>query len=445
MADSDPPPAGFTNLEEHLFRRECGRMVAALTRIFGVHNLALAEDVAQDAFCRALEVWKVRGIPDNPAAWLMTTAKNRAFDVMRRERTARTFAPELARLLDEGRTTDPVMDEAFAAPAIRDEQLRLMFSCCHPRLPEEAQIALILNILCGFGAPEIAAAFLASRAAIEKRLSRGKKVLASGGRTFDPSDAEFAARLSAVRSALYLLFNEGYHGTGAESAIRVELCEEAIRLVALLREYPPAAIPETAALAALMYLHAARLPARLDAVGDFHPLFEQDRARWDRRLIAEGLMLLERSAAGPTLTAYHVEAAIAAAHASAPSADATDWPLIVSLYDRLMAVAPSPVVALNRAIAVAQSEGPEAGLDALGAISSPGQLDRYPFYAAARGELELQCGRSDTARTQFAAALAVARSPVEHRFLVKRIAACGPTNATAAGSDSVAGVPGSGS
>lgn len=412
-------------LEEHLFRRECGRIVAALTRIFGVHNLALAEDVAQDAFCRALEVWKVRGIPENPAAWLMTTAKNRAFDVMRRERTARTFAPELARLLEDGRTMEPVLDEAFAAPAIRDEQLRLMFSCCHPRLPEEVQVALILNILCGFGAPEIAAAFLASRAAIEKRLSRGKKVLATARRVFDLSDADFAARLTAVRAALYLLFNEGYHGAGAASAIQVELCEEAIRLVALLQEYPAAATPETAALAALMSLHAARLPARLDDEGDFHPLFEQDRSRWDHRLIEHGLALLERSASGSTLTPYHVEAAIAAAHASAPTADTTDWVLIVSLYDRLMAVARSPVVALNRAIAVAQRDGAEAGLDALTAIDNAGQLARYPFHAAARGELELRCGRPDAARTQFAAALALARNPAERRFLEKRLAACG--------------------
>jgi len=416
-------------LEEHLFRHECGRIVAALTRIFGVHNLALAEDVAQDAFCRALEVWKVRGIPDNPGAWLMTTAKNRAFDVMRRERTARTFAPELTRLLEDGLTMEPVLEEAFAAPAIRDEQLRLMFSCCHPRLPEDVQVALVLNILCGFGAPEIAAAFLASRAAIEKRLSRGKKVLATASRVFDLSDAEFAARLSAVRAALYLLFNEGYHGAGATSAIQVELCEEAIRLVALLREYPAAATPETAALAALMSLHAARLPARLDEAGDFHPLLEQNRARWNHQLIDQGLAMLEQSAAGPTVTAYHVEAAIAAAHASAPSADATDWALIASLYDRLIAVAPSPVVALNRAIALAQRDGPEAGLDALTAIADPGRLTRYPFHAAARGELELQSGRPAAARAQFAAALALARNPAERRFLEKRLAACHPDGA----------------
>jgi predicted RNA polymerase sigma factor len=400
-------------------------MVAALTRIFGVHNLALAEDVVQDAFCRALEVWKVRGVPDNPSAWLMATAKNRALDVVRRERTARTFAPELGRRRESERAMTPMVDEAFAAPAIRDEQLRMMFSCCHPRLPEEAQVALILNLLCGFGAPEIAGAFLAGRAAIEKRMSRGKKVLAGSRRLFDLAEAEFSSRLSAVRRALYLLFNEGYHGASAESAVRAELCREAMRLTALLRGYPPAATPETSALAALMCLHAARLPARLDAEGDLSPMVEQDRSRWDSGLVAEGLALLEQSAAGPEVTAYHVEAAIAAAHAAAPSVEEADWGAIVSLYDRLMAVAPSPVVALNRAIAIAQRDGPERGLEAIHAIEGRRRLDRYPFYPAAMADLERRRGNTEAARAHYAAALALARNPAERRFLEKRARACG--------------------
>ncbi|MEO7734266.1 MAG: sigma factor, partial [Kofleriaceae bacterium] len=192
-------------LDEHLFRREASRLIAALTRIFGVHNLALAEDVVQDALCRAIEVWKVQGIPDNPAAWLMTVAKRRAIDLVRRERTARGFAPELGRLLDTEWTLAPVIEEAFAAPTVRDEQLRMMFSCCQPRLPEAAQLALILNVLCGFGAPEIASALLTGRPAIEKRIARGKKLLAGARRLFDLGDAEFAARLETVRRALYLL------------------------------------------------------------------------------------------------------------------------------------------------------------------------------------------------------------------------------------------------
>jgi len=412
------------DLDEHLFRRESGRMVAALTRVFGVHNLALAEDVVQDAFCRALEVWKVRGIPQNPGAWLMTTAKNRALDVIRRERTRRTFAPELGRLLETEWTIAPVVDEAFAAHTIRDEQLRMMFSCCHPRLPDEVQVALILNVLCGFGASEIASAFLIGRAAMEKRISRGKKVLASATRLFDLTDEEFAARLSAVRQALYLLFNEGYHGASGELAVRGDLCAEAIRLTTLLRAYPPAATPETDALAALMYLHASRLSARLDAAGDFHPLFDQDRSRWDGRLIAQGLELLERSAAGREVTAFHIEAAIAGAHVAAPTMAETDWALIVSLYDRLMTVAPSPVIGLNRAVAIAERDGPEHGIEALLAIGDLERLDAYPFYPAALAELELRRGSRDAARAHFSTALALARNPAERRFLEKRVAAC---------------------
>ena len=399
-------------------------MIAALTRIFGVHNLALAEDVVQDAFCRALEVWKVRGLPANPSAWLMATAKNRALDVLRRERTARTFAPEMGRLLESEWTIAPSVEEAFTAHTIRDEQLRMMFSCCHPRLTEEVQVALILNILCGIGAKEIASAFLGGRAAIEKRISRGKKVLASSGRLFDLGDAEFGSRLGGVRRALYLLFNEGYHGASGEAAVRVELCGEAMRLTALLREHPPAATPATNALAALMCLHAARLPARIDSAGDLNALLDQDRSRWDARLLAEGLELLERSAAGPELTAYHIEAAIAAAHASARSVEETDWQLIVSLYDKLMHVAPSPVVALNRAIAVAERDGAERGLEQLHAIADRTRLARYPFYPATMGELELRRGDRESARKHFHAALRLARNPTERRFLEKRLQRC---------------------
>jgi RNA polymerase sigma factor (sigma-70 family) len=412
------------DLSEQLFRRESGRMVAALTRIFGVHNLALAEDVVQDAFCRALEVWKIRGMPENPSAWLMATAKNRALDVVRRERTARTFAPEMGRLLETEWTIAPLVDEAFAARIIDDQQLRMMFSCCDPRLTEDAQVALVLNILCGFGAHEIASAYLSGRAAIEKRISRGKKVLASSRRLFDLADVEFASRLAAVRRALYLLFSEGYHGASGEGAVRVELCGEAMRLTALLRGYPAAATPATDALAALMCLHAARLPARLDSAGDLNSLVHQDRSRWDSGLLAEGLALLERSAAGPELTAYHIEAAIAAAHASARSVEETDWPSIVSLYDRLTELAPSPVVALNRAIAIAERDGADRGLEELHAIAERARLSSYPFYPAAMGELELRRGHPERARTHFQTALGLARNEMERRFLEKRYQCC---------------------
>jgi RNA polymerase sigma factor (sigma-70 family) len=410
---------------EHLFRREAGRMVATLTRIFGVHNLALAEDVVQDAFCRALEVWKFSGMPENPSAWLMATAKHRALDVLRRERTARTYAPELCHLLESEWTLAPVMEELFAPNAIKDDLLRMMFSCCQPRLPEEAQVALILHILCGFSVDEIASAFVSSHAAIEKRITRAKKVLAASKGLFDvAAAAEFSARLPAVRRALYLLFNEGYHGASAETAVRADLCREAMRLAAALLDHPLGKTPVTFALAALMCLDAARLPARVDASGNLSSLFDQDRSQWDRELVAEGLKFLELSATGPELSEYHVEAAIASIHARALCAEDTDWTNIVSLYDTLMTIGPSPVVALNRAIAVAQKDGPERGLEEIRAIAASDRLAAYPFYHATQGEFELQSGRPESAREHFRSALAHARNPMERQFLEQRIAAC---------------------
>lgn len=413
-----------TALPEHLFRREAPRLIAALTRIFGVHNLALAEDVVQDAFGRALGIWKVRGVPENPAAWLIAAAKNRALDVLRRERTARKFAPELGRLLETEWTLAPLIDEAFHVENIRDEQLRMMFSCCHPKLPEAAQLALILNILCGFGTSEIAGALLTGRAAIEKRIVRGKKVLAGSARLFDLGADEFAARLATVQRALYLLFNEGYHGASSEAAVRTQLCEEAMRLTELLREHPAAATPTTTALAALMWLHAARLPARVDSSGNLREFVEQDRARWDRRLLGRGLALFEASAAGEILSSYHVEAAIAAVHAAARRAEDIDWAAIVELYDRLLHVAPTPVVALNRAIAIGQRDGPERGIEALRAIHDRERLDEYPFYPAALAEFELRRGDLNAARQLFQRALELARNPTERRFLRKRAQRC---------------------
>ena len=400
-------------------------MVAALTRVFGVHNLALAEDVVQDAFCRALEVWKFRGVPENPSAWLMATAKNRALDMLRRQRTALSFAPELGRLLESEWTLAPVVEELFAANAIKDDLLRMMFTCCHPRLAEEAQVALVLHILCGFSVSEIASAFVSTHAAIEKRITRAKKVLEKSKRLFDVTGADdFSGRLPAVHRALYLLFNEGYHGASPVSAVRAELCQEAMRLTAMLLENPLGKTPATYAVAALMCLNAARLPARVDASGNLSSLFDQDRSQWDRELVAEGLKLHELSATGFEPTQYHVEAAIASVHASALRAENTDWKTIVSLYDNLMTISPSPIVALNRAIAVAQNEGPERGLQEIGTIADHARLATYPFYYAARGELEFRRGRHEAAREHFESALALARNPMERRFLDQRVSAC---------------------
>ena len=410
---------------ESLFRRESGRLVAALTRVFGVHNLSLAEDVVQDAFCRAMEVWKFSGVPQNPGGWLLTVARNRALDVLRRERTARTFAPELTRLLESEWTLVPTLDEQLSPHAIKDDLLRMMFSCCDPRLREESQVALVLHILCGFSVDEVAGAFVAKHAAMEKRLTRAKKVLAESPRLFDIGDAaEFSTRLPVVLRSLYLLFNEGYHGASAEFAVRTDLCREAMRLAALLQDHTVGATPATDALLALMCLNAARLPARTDPAGDLLALADQDRTKWDRSLLDEGERLLQRSARGPELTTYHVEAAIAWVHANAACAEATDWRQIVALYDMLMAIRPSPVVALNRAIAIAQHQGPDAGLEAIAAIEDREKLASYPFFPAALAELELRAGRTASAQRHFREAVRLARNPAERRFLEQRESAC---------------------
>lgn len=399
--------------------------MAALTRIFGAHNLALAEDVAQEAFCRAVEVWGYRGIPSNPQAWLMITAKNCALDALRRERTARTFAPDLQRHMVSEWTLTPAVETLFSAEAIKDDVLRMMFSCCDPSLPEESQIALILNILCGFSVDEVSAALLGGHAGTEKRILRAKRILSDAGKLFHvESQSDFAERLPTVLRALYLLFSEGYHGASKKSVIRTELCQEAMRLAAMLLGHPAGATPETYALSALMCLNAARLPGRIDAVGELQTLENQDRSSWDRRLIAEGVALLGRSASGASASRYHIEAAIAACHTTASDPAETDWARVVQLYESLISVAPSPVVALNRAIAIAQVEGAERGLDEIAVIDNRERLAAYPFYQAAIGELEFRRGRHVEARAHFRAAAAVARNPAERGFLERRERAC---------------------
>jgi RNA polymerase sigma-70 factor (ECF subfamily) len=407
-------------LGEQLFRQESGRIVAVLTRIFGFGNLALAEDVAQDVFCRALEVWKLRGVPNNPSAWLMKAAKNRAIDLLRRERAARGVEERLQRLLGSEWTLVPTVDELFSASTIKDDQLRMMFSCCAPGLAEQAQVALILQLLCGFTSDEIAAAFLSKRDAVAKRIERGKKVLTASEHLFDLADDELPARLSSVHRALYLLFNEGYHGASKETPVRAELCREAMRLAALLLDDPRVATPVSYALCAMMWLHAARLPARIGAGGELIALADQDRSLWDAALMAKGIEFLERSAQGAELSDYHLQAAIASVHARASAAAETDWDRIVWLYDTLMDVAPSPVVALNRAIAIAEKDGPEAGIRAINAMAQSERLASYPFLPAALGELELRAGHVESARKHFEEAVSLARNAMERRFLQQR-------------------------
>ncbi|HUO93809.1 MAG TPA: sigma-70 family RNA polymerase sigma factor [Rhizomicrobium sp.] len=404
-------------LVDDLFRRESGKMVSILVRLFGTDHLALAEDVVQDVLCRALEVWKFRGVPDNPSAWLMAAAKNRAIDAMRGAKKAKAYA------LNAPAEAPPDVEALFHPAAVRDEQLRMMYSCCHPKLNEDVQVALILNILCGFSAKEIAAAFLIGVAAVEKRLARGKKTLALSKHLLDLKSDDVVGRLLAVQRALYLLFNEGYHGANATAAVRGELCKEAIHLCGLLLEHPRARTGPTYGLAALMCLHAARLPARMDCSGRFVPMELQDRSKWDPELIARGFAYLDQSARSWELADYQIEAAIAAAHASAATAEDTDWETIVALYDSLLAVRPSAIVALNRAIAVGQKAGPERGLEEILSIADSEILESYPFYWATLGEFALRSGKHGEARHSFRKARELARNPFERDHYAARIAA----------------------
>jgi len=407
--------------EEQLFRRESARIITALSRTFGLDRLSIAEDVAQDVFCRALEVWKLRGVPENPSAWLMRAAKNRAIDLLRRDRTAQKHLA----------SPDEEIDEYFSAETIKDDELRMMFSCCDPHVSEETQVALILRVLCGFTTNEIASALLSKRDAVAKRLERGKKVLASTKTLFDMTEDDLPGRLSAVQRALYLLFNEGYHGASSRGAVRAELCREAIRLAGLLLDNDRVSTPASFALCALMMLHAARLPSRVDNNGNLIALYDQDRSLWDAALIAQGNALLDHSATGDELSEYHIEAAIAAVHCEPARLEDTDWPRLVWLYDMLLEIRPSPVVALNRAIAIGYRDGAENGIAAIEAIPQRERLSDYPFYPAALAELELRAGRIEKARVHFEEASALARSPMERRFLTTRASRCLESNSPA--------------
>ncbi len=419
------PAAGVAHVIDHLFRRESGRLVAILAARLGSAHLQLAEDVVQDALLRAMQVWPFSGVPENPSAWLLQTARNRAFDRLRRDRVLAKNAPALAPLIEE------TASEALAAPPpqfedeIADRQLRMMFVCCAPALAPDAQVALVLKTLCGFDEREIAAAFLAREDAITKKLVRARQRLRDARIAVElPPARELVPRIESVLAALYLLFNEGYKATHGDSLLRGDLCAEAIRLGELLAAHPLGDRPETHALLALQHLHAARLPARVADDGALLILAAQDRAKWDRAQIHRGLAHLDASAAGPRVTRYHLEAGIAAAHALAPSLAQTNWPHILELYDALLALDPSPIVALNRAVALAHVRGPAAALGVLGEIPRREALENYHLFHAVHGSLLLDAGRTREAALALHRALALATVPAEREVLRRRLARC---------------------
>jgi RNA polymerase sigma-70 factor (ECF subfamily) len=397
-------------------------MVAILTRIFGIEHLGLAEDVVQEALARALQTWPFYGVPENPSAWIMRASRNLALDVVRRERVFRGKEPEIIRLIEAGSAPAPAI---FPEQEIADDRLRMMFVCCHPLIAPEAQVALALKTLCGFSAKEIARAFLTTEAAIAKRLVRAKQSIRDAGIPFEiPAGPELERRLDGVLQSLYLLFNEGYKASTGEKLVREEVCSEAIRLTALLVKNAAGNQPRTHALLALMLLNAARLPARVDCEGNLRRLLDQDRSLWDRGMIARGHYHLAQSAAGSEITAYHLQAGIAACHCSAQDYESTDWKRILALYDRLVQFDQSPVAALNRTVALAEVRGPQAGLDAIAGIPNRESLDAYYLLHAVLGEFESRLNHPQNAAAHFQRSLDLADLKSERAFLAARLRAC---------------------
>lgn len=405
-------------LVDHLFRRSAGRMVAALTRVFGAADLDLAEEVVQEALARALQRWPFHGVPDDPEAWLLAVARNRALDRLRRRGTAQSKEEALGRAIEAaaaGAGEPP--PEPYLAGEPSDDQLRLLFLCCHPALSRDARVALTLKAACGFGVDEIAAAFLDKPATVAQRLVRAKRTLRERRPSFElPPPARLATRLDSVLEVLYLLFNEGYAAHGGGPLVRAELCQEALRLAARLARLPATARPEVHALLALMLFQSSRLPARVDGAGRLVLLADQDRELWDRRAVAAAFRHLERAATGDRETPYHLQAAIASHHVAAASPETTDWPAILVLYDRLLELQATPVVALNRTVAVARVEGPAAALAATDALD-PEALAAYAPYHATRARLLADLGRPAEALAACRRAAELACSEPERRFL----------------------------
>jgi RNA polymerase sigma factor (sigma-70 family) len=414
--DRDIEPSAI-GLVEDLFRNEHAHLVAALTRTLGTSNLPLAEDVVQDALVSAMQAWRF-GPPPDPKAWIVRAARNRAMDVIRRERRGASLLPELANMAE---VTDTI-DAALAPEADRGNQLAMMFAVCDSTLTPETHVTLILRWLCGLSPKEIGQAFLVDTQTIDRRLHRGKARLRELGQLVDVDRrADVEERRGSVLQALYLLFNEGYHGSNPREPVRPFLCTDALRLTELLLDTRATAHADVSALAALFCFDIARLPTRLDAEGVFVPLEEQDRSHWDRRLIERGLARLAASATGDRMSRWHLEAGIACEHAVAPSVRETAWGRIVAFYDLLLAQSPGPIVALNRALAVAERDGVEEGRRQLAAVAGDKKLARYPFYWAALADLQRRADRHGEARTSYERAIELSRSPAERASYRRRL------------------------
>ena len=415
--------ADLNSTIDAIWRIESPRLIAGLARM--LRDVGLAEELAQDALVTALERWPISGVPEKPGAWLMSAAKNRAIDRLRHKKLHARKAPEIAQETEARHAESAPDPDATLDDEVGDDLLRLIFIACHPVLPAESRLALTLRLIGGLSVPEIARAFLVPEATIAQRIVRAKRTLAKAGAAFElPRGAELAERLSSVLEVVYLIFNEGYAATAGEDWLRPALCDEALRLGRILAGLAPGE-PEVQGLVALMEIQASRNAARVGPSGEPVLLLDQDRRRWDYLLIRRGLAALDRAAKlGGAQGPYALQAAIAACHARAAGADQTDWPRIAALYAELSRVTPSPIVELNRAVAVGMAQGPAAGLEIVDALAGEPSLKNYHLLPSVRGDFLMKLGRKTEARTEFERASSLTRNARERKLLLDRAAAC---------------------
>lgn len=399
---------------DHLFRHESGKMVAVLTKMVGIENIDVAQDIVQDTLLKAMRLWSFDRMPDNPPAWLYTVAKNKAIDFLRARKAKNNISIE-----GLNNSTDPAEPDPFDESEISDSLLRMIFACCHPAIPEESQIAMSLKTLCGLSVQDISRAFLTSEDTIAKRIYRAKEKIRQEKILPEvPAAGSLTARLEVVLRVLYLMFNEGYNSSHPDQLIRKDICAEAMRLTHLLTLHHATNLPAPNALLALMCFQSSRFPSRIDANGNIITLRYQDRSHWNKSLIQKGRDYLDRASEGASFTVYHLEAAIAALHASAPSFEETDWLTVYDLYKVLYSINPSPVAALNKAIASSYAVGNESALESLRKIKG---LEKHHLYHAALGEVYRALGNALEAEQHFQLAIDLTNSKAERQLLIRKI------------------------
>ena len=418
---STPVHGSCQQLVDHLFRHEAGKMIAVLTRIFGIHNLELVEDTVQETFMKSLQVWKYHSLPENPSAWLMRVARNRTVDLIRRQQKMADISEELSDLLQS--EAEQAIDSFFLDTEIADSQLRMIFACCHPALHPEDQVALTLKTVSGFGVQEIARALVSQESTIQKRIYRAKEYIRQKDIRFEiPIGQALKERLEIVYTVLYLLFNEGYHSMKADELIRYDLCAEAMRLCQLLSEHVVGKEPSTFALLSLMCFQASRFNSRMGDDNAIILLEQQDRSKWDHKLIGQGYRYLNQSATGDYLSVYHIESAIAAEHCLAHDFGSTNWKALLQLYDYLLERKPTPIVRLNRAIILSQLDRLEESIRLILDIPGLGDLQKHhPIYSVVLGELYSKAGNCTEARRLLHQASELTSSLAEKKLLHSKI------------------------